>query len=318
VFARIVPLTNKPSLSRSLLIKPIGSLRHTPRATGRDADFSGNLLSGIAMPPDRLVTTPLGDVLRSERVRRGLTLGEIASATRIAEHHIKAIEKEDFHSLPAGVYRSSFLRQYARVLGLDENEIVRSFQERYPEAPLPLPEPAPAKRRSVPAALLWLPAATAALLGIHILWQTETRKQLHTEQRAAVVTEPAGHAERLREEPSEGPSEDPSDQPAVAATPAPDSVAALQVKFTAAEPVWVLVKCDGFETYTGTLAKSEVKQFEASRTMTALVGNAAGLTYSINGKNHGPTGAPGEVDLLEFTAEGVRILTRRSTPASAQ
>jgi cytoskeleton protein RodZ len=263
----------------------------------------------FAMPPDRLGATPIGDILRDERVRRGIKLNEIASISRIPQHHLEAMELGQFHSLPAGVYRSSFLRQYARALGLDESAIVRSFQECYPEPPVALPEPAPVKRRLPPGSLLVLPIAAAGLFGMYNLWQVETKAQQDARQRTAqnraVATAPTGHAERMQQEMPE--------EPAVSTERVP-----LQVGLTAIEPVWVRVKCDGFEAYSGTLLKSELKQFDASKTITVLVGNAAGLAYSINGKIQASTGEHGEVDLLELTAEGVRVLSRHSAPAPSQ
>ena len=230
----------------------------------------------FAMPPDCAGAIPIGDIVRGERLRRGMKLNEIAIATKIPQHHLEAIESGQFHSLPAGVYRCSFLRQYARALGLDENGIVRSFQERYPEPPVPLPELAPAKRRLLPAGLLWLPVAAAALFGMFHLWQAE-KIQRRTAQSATVASAPTGEAERVQQEASGEPT-------AGSASAVPES-APLQVKFTATEPVWIRVKCDDFEAYSGTLLKSEVKQFDASKTITVLVGNAAGLAYSINGKS---------------------------------
>ena len=61
----------------------------------------------------------LGDTLRETRQRRGLSLGEIESATRIRKKYLEALEAEDFEALPAPVYVKGFLRTYARYLGLD-------------------------------------------------------------------------------------------------------------------------------------------------------------------------------------------------------
>src|SRR5262249_45369215 len=135
---------------------------------------------------------------------RGLRLEQIAAETKIAKHHLEALESGRFDSLPGGVYRGSFLRQYARLLELDENEMVVSLHERYQEPPLPLPKPPHVKRRTWPLNLVWLPTAAAALFGIHHLWKVESNAQLQRPaNKASVATAPApaGHAERLQEEP---------------------------------------------------------------------------------------------------------------------
>ena len=85
--------------------------------------------------------------------------------------------------------------------------------------------------------------------------------------------------------------------------------------FSTTEPVWLLVTCDGLQAFSGTLATSERKQFEASTRMTALVGNAGGLGLSLNGKPIGSVGGHGEVKLLEFTAQGAHVIARpRQSP----
>lgn len=61
----------------------------------------------------------LGDTLREARQHRGLSLGEVESATRIRKKYLEALETGDFEALPAPVYVKGFLRTYARYLGLD-------------------------------------------------------------------------------------------------------------------------------------------------------------------------------------------------------
>ena len=90
-----------------------------------------------------------------------------------------------------------------------------------------------------------------------------------------------------------------------AATDAP-----VRVAFTATEPVWLSVKCDGAQSYTGTLLGTETKTFEASNAVTAVIGNAGGVTISLNGKPFGPVGAHGEIRTLELTPSGAHGLPR--------
>jgi cytoskeleton protein RodZ len=68
-----------------------------------------------------------GEILKREREMRGVTLGEIAAATRIAERFLKAIENEQWDQLPGGVFNRGFVRAMARYLGLDEENIVAEY-----------------------------------------------------------------------------------------------------------------------------------------------------------------------------------------------
>src|SRR5262249_352835 len=94
------------------------------------------------------------------------------------------------------------------------------------------------------------------------------------------------------------------------ATP-PQQSSGIHVGLSASEPVWIVVKCDGLQVFSGTIGPPEVKQFDAVKNVTTLVGNAGGLRYSMNGKTSDPLGAHGEIQLLEFTAQGPHVLTRR-------
>ncbi len=69
----------------------------------------------------------LGDYLKQGREKKGLSLEHIASQTRIQEHHLLALEAEDFSSLPAKVFVKGFVRSYAKILGLDEEEALQRF-----------------------------------------------------------------------------------------------------------------------------------------------------------------------------------------------
>ena len=69
----------------------------------------------------------LGEMLRREREARGVSLEEISKQTKIGVRLPQAIENQKFDSLPGGVFNRSFVRQYARYLGLDEEKAVHEY-----------------------------------------------------------------------------------------------------------------------------------------------------------------------------------------------
>jgi cytoskeleton protein RodZ len=69
-----------------------------------------------------------GENLRREREMRGVTLEEISAATKISVRFLKSIEGEDFSKLPGGIFNRSFIRSYARYLGLDEDPLIAEYQ----------------------------------------------------------------------------------------------------------------------------------------------------------------------------------------------
>jgi len=72
--------------------------------------------------------TAIGETLRCERVRRNLELQQISRELKISSRFLDAIEREAFDELPGAVFVKSFVRQYARVLGLDEDELAAEAQ----------------------------------------------------------------------------------------------------------------------------------------------------------------------------------------------
>ncbi|KKQ42208.1 MAG: Transcriptional regulator, XRE family [Candidatus Levybacteria bacterium GW2011_GWB1_37_8] len=75
----------------------------------------------------------VGEKLSEERIRRGLTLEEVAKATKIRASFLQAIEKGEYKKLPSGTYVHGFVRNYARFLGLSEHEILALFKREYEE-----------------------------------------------------------------------------------------------------------------------------------------------------------------------------------------
>jgi cytoskeleton protein RodZ len=71
--------------------------------------------------------TDVGARLREARERKGISLREIAAATKISLHTLEAVERNDLSRLPGGIFNRGFVRSYAVEVGLDPDEIVREF-----------------------------------------------------------------------------------------------------------------------------------------------------------------------------------------------
>lgn len=70
----------------------------------------------------------LGQKLKAQRERLGLTVEKLAAETRIHARYFAAIEEDRTADLPSGFFYRSFLRQYARILGLAESEYMPAIQ----------------------------------------------------------------------------------------------------------------------------------------------------------------------------------------------
>lgn len=70
----------------------------------------------------------LGTYLRDERERRNISLESVAKVTRISLRYLEALEKDEFHLLPAPIFVRGFLRTYAAHLGIDPKEVVARYE----------------------------------------------------------------------------------------------------------------------------------------------------------------------------------------------
>jgi cytoskeleton protein RodZ len=76
-----------------------------------------------------------GERLRREREMRGISLDEIAATTKIGTRLLRALESEQFDLLPGGIFNKSYVRAYARHVGLDEEQAVADYLKAARETP---------------------------------------------------------------------------------------------------------------------------------------------------------------------------------------
>ena len=71
--------------------------------------------------------------LKAARERTGITLADIASATKIPASLLDALERCDLRHWPKGIFRRSFFRDYARTIGLSVAETCAEFVRLFPD-----------------------------------------------------------------------------------------------------------------------------------------------------------------------------------------
>ena len=86
-----------------------------------------------------------GVLLKQAREHRGISLRQIATATKISITALEALERDDFSRLPGGIFSRAFVRAYAIEVGLDPDATVEQFlvqsgrMEDERADPIPLP-----------------------------------------------------------------------------------------------------------------------------------------------------------------------------------
>ena len=89
---------------------------------------------GTPVPPPPARIYPLD--LPRFRKKAGVSLEQIADRTKISLRFLRAIEAEEFEKLPGGIFSTSYLRQYAALIGYDEVELLTHFDHKMNPQPV--------------------------------------------------------------------------------------------------------------------------------------------------------------------------------------
>lgn len=74
-----------------------------------------------------------GPRLRSDRERRGISIDTIVAVTKVSADLWVGLERNDFSKWPSGIFARAFIRDYAKAVGLDSDEIVDEFCRLFPQ-----------------------------------------------------------------------------------------------------------------------------------------------------------------------------------------
>src|SRR5437667_2581606 len=78
-------------------------------------------------------TSDFGGKLREARERRGISLRQIANATKISVSVLEGLERNDISRLPGGIFGRAFVRSFASEIGLDPEATIQEFIAQFPD-----------------------------------------------------------------------------------------------------------------------------------------------------------------------------------------
>jgi cytoskeletal protein RodZ len=109
--------------------------------------------------------------LKMKRLReeRGVSLRQIADATKISVGALEALERNDISRLPGGIFSRAFVRSYAIEVGLDPEQTVRDFIVQFPHDSVTAGSPHAPQERRAPRRTRGGAFAIAALVAISLL-----------------------------------------------------------------------------------------------------------------------------------------------------
>jgi cytoskeletal protein RodZ len=222
----------------------------------------------------------LGRALRTARLRCGKSLEEAGRDLRVRTDYLDALEREEFGELGGDVYVRSFMRSYARYLGLNADKAVAYYERAYER---PRPEPAPVERSPVVA-----PTEARQL--------TEKRRPNWVLAAAAtvIVLAAAAAAGVLSTRSSVPPAAEPSQTPLAQG----GAASIVQVDVVAVRDVRVTAELDGQETVTVDLDRNEARSWQSPSQIDLWISDGAAAELTVNGKDLGAPGLPDQA----FTA----------------
>ncbi|HEX5732743.1 MAG TPA: helix-turn-helix domain-containing protein [Blastocatellia bacterium] len=251
----------------------------------------------------------LGEELKRRREERNISLADISEATRIGTRFLKAIESDNYSILPGGIFTRSFIRAYAKQVGLNEDEAVAQYQLQVTgqaaEAASAQPQaaenvvrqiPPPEKRPRKPEPITYRPPATrtnwsTVIIGAGIVvfvglivWALVQKfgSAGPTEQAASSTPAPPVEQTKPPEQPAQPAT---AQQPAEGEQPPPapppgDSIA---IKLEAISGSWVQYKVDDGKSASMIIKTGQSLDLPVAQNQVKIsYGNRLTLKMSIN------------------------------------
>jgi len=267
-----------------------------------------------------------GQLLRAAREAKKWSLLETEDLTKIRVRYIQALEEEDYEILPGLTYTKGYLRTYAKHLGLNPDEIINLYNqsitpeiEAKPIPDVPQSEMLKYRPRWFKSVGVGIAAVLAIIVIVVFLGWKSPEKKLADSSYSAPPLPSAPKTETSVSHPSTSVSASTSESSSATSTPKspgtpPDVAAATQEGLTAqlvfTQPCWIEIKVDGQPSVQGTFAAGTTKVIKGnSKIELVTVGNAGGVSITLNGKAYPSIGTSGEVVRnVVFTLDTLKTL----------
>ena len=238
-------------------------------------------------------TGDFGAKLRQARERKGISLRQIASATKIPVATLDALERNDVSRLPGGIFTRGFVRSYAAEIGLDPQETIEEFS-RLPHNSVTVQHPHAANAedpeayesgRRTATTFVRLISISVPIVAAMLYFTTGREPPQEVASEPIPVAATTGSASAL-------------------ATDAPADV--LSVNLLTTRECWVVATADGVKAIRRLLQPGERLTLEIRRELVLTTGDAGAIRLTLNGADARPLGADGQVVTTTFSLSNYR------------
>ena len=232
----------------------------------------------------------LSEELKRERELRGIDLKQIAEETKISIRFLEALESGQIAEIPGEFYRRSYLRAYARYLGLDENRAVNTYAYGWSnnsEAPF---QEEVGNNHPYLYGFPWVVSGGVILASIMLIWAAG---KWSSDNSSTIAT-----SEFLN------PNSSDSAKNSAVSTPFPaqtfqserrEGDAFLKLDLFIEETCWLQIRVDGDVITEGLKLQGFAQTIVAHEEIRLWLGNAGGLSYRINDQPGKSLGNRGQV-----------------------
>ena len=263
-----------------------------------------------------------GGKLRQARERRGISLRQIAASTKIPAAALEALERNDVSKLPGGIFSRAFVKSYAVEVGIDPDETVREFLERFHAEPAPaephahhVPEQESQfeSQQRMASVLLKLVAISVPLIVTILYFTLRSRPSLTADVPASDGPAASAGLPNAAAPPARPVS--PAALPQAAARPASTPVPAvasgpMRLELHPTGRCWVSLTVDGKRAFARLMQPGERETRVVLKDAVIEVGDAGAFAFSIDGREGRALGSAGQVRTVKVTRESVAAQVR--------
>ena len=247
----------------------------------------------------------IGNLLASERKKKGLEIIDVEHTTGIRAAYLAALEEGRYSALPGDVYVKGFIRNYGNYLGLDGAHLVQLYNDALQSEAAAAPPTVAAKiessrkkssRRQMISSIVIVLLLALSAWGLYV-WQKSSPTEPSSSKSGAPAARPS--TTPVAQQAVTGPSVGPA-----TTIPAVNRPITLIARYS--DRCWTSVIADGKSIYEGVPKLDEVLTWQADRQIVVNFGNAGAVELTFNGQSVGKIGERGDVVVKTFTAPTVR------------
>ncbi len=240
----------------------------------------------------------LGETLQRARIVRGLTLQDVISRSKINPVYLDALESNDWSAIPSEVFARGFVKLYARCLELDERPLleahgpaIHAHFEAKDEKSLE------AERRREELRRAEMARKSRAILAGMILLVVAGGGGALFYMGSRSDRSPDAQTRRGDEQPALSAASPENPPPSQKAVLPPTAIPGKPHELTLAarETTWAQVLIDNESTREVLLQPGDSVTWEAQQTFKLDIGNAGGVTVSLDGRELAPLGESGQI-----------------------